>query len=128
MPKSVDVNQKSVLIAGNCGPDLYALERLVRGLGISEIVVANSLEDVQLIVKRKFVALLLINRVFDVTSESGLDLIAGFPINIRGRCMLISNYADAQKSAVDLGALQGFGKSKMASLETREMIRSAISD
>ena len=128
MPDSVDVSQKSVLIAGNCGPDFYALERLVRGLGISAIVVADSIEDVQQIVKRQFLSLLLINRVFDLTGESGLDLIAGLPDDIRGRCMLISNFADAQKSAVEFGALLGFGKNKLARQETREMIRSAISD
>ena len=128
MPDSVDISQKSVIIAGNCGPDLNALERLVRGLGISKIVVADSIKEVHKIVKRQVVSLLLINRIFDVTGESGLNLIAGLPDDIRGRCMLISNFTDAQKSAIDFGALHGFGKNKLERQETRELIRSAISD
>jgi len=60
--------------------------------------------------------LVLINRVFDATGESGLDLIAEMkksPELAAIPVMLISNYPEYQRQAVELGAVVGFGKNDL---------------
>lgn len=63
-------------------------------------------------------SLLLINRVLDGRFEAsnGIDLIKHLKAkNADSKLILISNYADAQQSAEDAGALKGFGKSDVGS-------------
>ncbi len=40
--------------------------------------------------------------------------------------MLVSNYADAQKEAVEAGALPGFGKADLGDGQTHERLRNAL--
>jgi hypothetical protein len=74
--------------------------------------------------------LLLVNRMLDgeFASESGLELIETL-VSLKGRTaalMLISNFAEAQKEAVSLGAAPGFGKSNAGSPAAAELMRSAV--
>ena len=62
------------------------------------------------------VALVLINRVFDFDSYSGLRYIEELRADDRFRAipvMLVSNFDDAQSEAVQLGAAPGFGKASL---------------
>jgi len=72
-------------------------------------------------------SLILINRIFDFDSDDGIEYIgkikANFPkLNI----MLISNFSDAQSTAVSAGALDGFGKSKMNDPETIARLKKVL--
>jgi hypothetical protein len=42
------------------------------------------------------------------------------------RMMLISNYAEAQRAAVDAGAMEGFGKREIGSAKVARMLRAAV--
>ena len=44
------------------------------------------------------------------------------------KCMLVSNYADAQTQAVQAGALPGFGKRELGTPKVPEMIRTALAE
>lgn len=75
-------------------------------------------------------ALVLVNRVFDMDGASGMELIsqlkskesefAGIPV------MLVSNYEKSQAEAIANGAIPGFGKSELQSVETRRKIESVL--
>jgi CheY-like chemotaxis protein len=70
--------------------------------------------------------LVLINRTLDGPMD-GLSLLAA----IRAKAsppptMLISNYADAQEKARQLGALPGFGRAQMDAALTIELLRRAL--
>ena len=73
--------------------------------------------------------LILVNRIFDLTGEEGLNFIRD---HLAGPAklipvILISNYADAQESAVALGARRGFGKAALNSPETEKILREFLS-
>ncbi len=57
--------------------------------------------------------LVLVNRIFDGDGSKGIELIRAIkadPHLARTPVMLVSNYAEAQAEAKELGALPGFGK------------------
>ncbi len=105
---------RRIALVGHCGFDAAALRRFVQAhapdVAVSDIDDAADLDDLGPD------TLLLVNRLLDgrFDADSGIDLIravaarAGAP-----RCLLISNYADAQASAVAAGARPGFGKSEL---------------
>ena len=62
--------------------------------------------------------LVLVNRVLDEDGSSGLELIRALkhdPALADVPVMLVSNHADAQEAAFDLGASPGFGKASLHS-------------
>ena len=73
--------------------------------------------------------LVLVNRVFDRDSSDGLALIGaiktdpeltGVPV------MLITNYEQHQRRAVEAGALPGFGKAELSAPETIERLAAIL--
>jgi CheY-like chemotaxis protein len=61
-------------------------------------------------------ALVLVNRVFDANGASGLAFIRELRARTNGAeipVMLVSNFEDAQREAVEAGALPGFGKAAL---------------
>lgn len=101
-----------VISAGQCSFDNSRLQSLIERAGGS-MQATNSIKDTIQSAQEREVALILINRVFDRTNESGLSAIeelkkiselSQIPL------MLISNYPDYQHEAVTRGAVPGFGK------------------
>lgn len=71
--------------------------------------------------------LVLINRTLDGPMD-GLSLLAALRSQaVPPPMMLISNYADAQASALALGALPGFGRAKIDDPVSAQQIRRALS-
>jgi hypothetical protein len=119
-------NAPEVLLAGNCDPDTWALQGLLKELGAGEIQVAESSQEVEQLLGKQTFQLVLLNRVFDSTGELALDILAKLTPEQRGRCMLISNFADAHQAAVKLGAQTGFGKRQLRDAATRTLLQSAL--
>jgi hypothetical protein len=88
------MSTSSVLHAGNCGPDTWALEGLLKELGVAHISSAESIAEVEQLLQSESFSLVLLNRVFDSTGELALDLLQRLPAEQRANCMLISNYPD----------------------------------
>lgn len=73
--------------------------------------------------------LVIVNRIFDRTGESGIRFIealtkerpAGPPV------MLLSNFPEAQAEAEAVGAVPGFGKAALQAPTTRQRIAGALS-
>lgn len=104
---------KHVLSVGNCGFDNARLaQRLSAWFDVEIATAADSRSALAMVRDRPF-DLVLVNRVFDATAESGLDLIAQMknsPELAAVPVMLISNFPEYQRTAEELGAVPGFGK------------------
>lgn len=107
---------KQVLSVGNCGSDNARLSQRLSAWFNVEITTAADHRTALAMARERPFDLVLINRVFDATGESGLDLIAEMkksPELAAIPVMLISNYPEYQRQAVELGAVVGFGKNDL---------------
>jgi two-component system chemotaxis response regulator CheY len=117
---------KKVLSLGQCGADHYSISRLLTGEFGAEVADASTFEEALTLLRQGEFALVLVNRVLDYDGRSGLDFVARLKADERLRqvpVMLVSNYADAQKHAVRLGAEMGFGKARLSAEETTSLLR-----
>lgn len=118
---------KSVLDVGQCGFDGPRLERLLsRGLHC-EVTQSDSIEDAMEKLQSRDYDLCLVNRELAFEGTSGLDLIKqAKEAGVQTPMMLVSDREDAQKKAVALGALPGFGKSGLGDPDTLEFLRKTL--
>ena len=118
-----------VLSVGQCGADEPQVRRLIEGVVTgARVVQAHSAAEALTIVKQQVFSLVLVNRVFDATGESGLDFISHVKaIRPEQSVALVSNYADAQQDAISRGALPGFGKSSLRDATTVALIKRYLS-
>ena len=117
---------------GQCGYDNSRIRSLIRSIDSTvEIKETDShQETMEVLASLGEAALVLVNRVFDMDGSSGMELIsqlkskesefAGIPV------MLVSNYEKSQAEAIANGAISGFGKSELQSVETRRKIESVL--
>lgn len=117
---------KRVLDVGNCGFDHGSIKSLVESNFDAEVVQAHNLDEAISQLDDLDFDLTLVNRVFDRNGESGLDLIrkiTGASSSRPTTVMLITNYANYQDEAVELGAVPGFGKSQLSEQATLDKLR-----
>ena len=121
--------KKTILNAGQCGVDGPRLERMLGQKLEAAVVSADTLDDaIEQLAEREF-DLVLVNRVFAADDSSGLDLIRQMKESGDDTpVMLVSDHEDAQAEASELGALEGFGKSELASPATVALLKKAIGD
>ena len=131
-PDSPDHLKQTVISVGQCGYDNSRIRSLIRSIDSTvEIRETDShQETMEVLASLGEAALVLVNRVFDTDGASGMDLIsqlkskesefAAIPV------MLVSNYEKSQAEAIANGAIQGFGKSELQSVETRQKIESVL--
>ena len=117
---------------GQCGYDNSRIRSLIRSIDSTvEIKETDShQETMEVLASLGEAALVMVNRVFDMDGASGMDLIsqlkskesefAAIPV------MLVSNYEKSQAEAIANGAIPGFGKSELQSVETRRKIESVL--
>jgi len=118
-----------VLDVGQCSFDHGTISRFLRqnfGVQVDE---AETADDALSALRSEPYALVLVNRVFDTDGSSGIDLIRALkadPALSDVAVMLVSNYPDAQAQAIDLGALEGFGKAQLRDQATGEKLKQAL--
>lgn len=117
---------KSVLDVGQCMVDGPRLEGLLEELGC-EVTSADSIDEaLQQLTSRDF-DLCLVNRELAFERTQGLELIkAAKEAGVKTPIMLVSDKPDAQQQAVKLGALPGFGKSRLNDQATLDLIQQAM--
>ena len=117
---------KRVLDVGNCPPDHGAISSLLRKQFGAEVVQAHGPDDALSALRKEKFDLVLVNRKLDQDYSDGLEIIkqikadrslAAIP------CMLITNYAEHQATAVSAGAEPGFGKLSLSAPETIERLK-----
>lgn len=104
---------KRILSVGNCGYDFSTLSSaLQKNFDVEMQAAETAMEATQAIKQGEF-DLILVNRLFDSTGESGIDLIKKLKATVKAPMMLISNYPESQQEAVASGAMPGFGKKQL---------------
>lgn len=117
-----------VLLVGHCMPDSFGLSRLIRrsapGAKVERVNSDRALKKAL-----AGASLLLVNRELDgrFSQHSGVELIGAVrDLNPALGLLLVSNFADAQRSALDAGAAPGFGKSEVRHPGAVAKIRAAL--
>ena len=110
------MSAKRVLSIGQCGADHMSIKHVFSRHFGAEIVPADSGDEaVDRLAEQPF-QLVLVNRLLDADRSSGLDIIRQLRADERFAkipMMLVSNYDDAQREAMNEGAVRGFGKSSL---------------
>lgn len=114
------------LSVGQCALDSGTISHELLGLDISTIHVHSAKEMWKRLESESF-DLVLLNRIFDRTGEEALSFIPKLREQYgETPCLLVSNYEEAQKAAVQLGARYGFGKRQLGSGEVGEILMGVL--
>ena len=129
MSKLVSPAAPRVLSVGQCGFDHRSISGYLAERFGAEVERADSLDDTRDAMRSARYDLVLVNRVLDEDGSSGLELIRALkhdPALADVPVMLVSNHADAQEAAFDLGASPGFGKASLHSDATLARIKALL--
>lgn len=116
---------KRVLDVGQCNPDHASIRSLLEGQFGVEVVRAHQLDDALAQLKDGKFDLVLVNRKLDIDYSDGMDIIkhlkadpefGSIPV------MLVTNYPEHDKVAVEAGATSGFGKAQLKDPATHEKL------
>jgi len=125
------VSKKRVLSLGQCAADQWSMSRVLQTSFDVEVIAADRFADAEEQLRQGGIDLMLVNRVLDRDWCSRLDFTRQMKADDVLRqvlVMLVSNYADAQRQAVALGALPGFGKAVLEDAATLARLRGFLSD
>jgi CheY-like chemotaxis protein len=117
---------KTVLDVGNCRADHAAIRRLIEGNFQATVVQTHGLDDTLAEVQSRQYDLVLINRTLNRGNRDGVDVIRALKAEEETSAvpvMLITNYAEHQQAAAELGAETGFGKAELSTPATLEKLR-----
>src|SRR4051794_6252722 len=119
-----------IALVGHCGVDGPRIEAQLNSIVESaDVTMANDPDALARVVDGG-VDLLLFNRElgFGFDDEEGVDVMAEVHReHPEIKLMLISDYADAQKAAQQVGALPGFGKADLGTSKVEKAIKNALS-
>lgn len=116
---------KRVLSVGNCAFDHAAIQRMIETSFDAVLLEAHGEEDAFAVMLNGQIDLVLVNRKLSRDRSDGIEIIkrlkgtselSSIPV------MLVTNYPEYQKQAVEAGAEWGFGKGKLGSPETLEKL------
>lgn len=114
-----------VLDVGQCGFDHGNISRLLRDRFGAEVDQAHTLDEAVGAAATGTYDLVLVNRIFDANGAEGLELVRRLKDDDRTAqtpVMLVSNFDEAQRAAMELGAERGFGKDSLNDVETTERL------
>ena len=117
--------QPRILSVGQCHMDGPRIRRHLESTFEATVDSAESASEASDEMAARDYDLVLVNRILDATGEQGQDVVRdavgrGVPV------MLVSNFEDAQKKAVDAGAKPGFGKAALGDDAADQAIRDAL--
>lgn len=118
------MEQKTVLSVGQCRPDSAAIAHFLTSHFSVRILTADLANQVLPLLENHPVNLVLINRILDADGSEGMEILEQIRVSSvqpNVPVMLVSNYAEWQKKAVENGAVHGFGKAELgrADLKSR---------
>ncbi len=120
---------KRILSVGQCAADHSRISRTFQQAFATEVVGVDTNVEALDKLRREAFALVLVNRVFDADGASGLDFIKQVKSDealTQMPLMLVSNYTDAQKQAVEAGATPGFGKAELGAVQMIERVKGVL--
>ena len=110
------VSNARVLDVGQCSPDHGQLRALIETSFDATVDRAHTHAETLAAVRKHHYDLVLVNRLLDQDGSEGLRVIASLKADRELReipMMLVSNFDEAQASAVTIGAAPGFGKAQL---------------
>jgi CheY-like chemotaxis protein len=120
---------KRVLSVGQCAADHSRISYTFQQAFAAEVVSVDTTVEALEKLRRETFALVLVNRVFDIDGALGLEFIK----QVKGDealsptpVMLVSNYLDAQKQAIEAGATPGFGKAELGAVQMVQRVKSVL--
>ena len=123
--------KRRILDVGNCGPDHRAIcKMLANCLDDVEVVQAHGAEDTMSHLRLTRFDLVLINRKLDQDYTDGIEILKLIKTDTQTGhipVMLITNFEEHQRAAVELGALPGFGKLDIGAERPCQAIAEALS-
>ena len=122
------MSQKTVLSIGQCRPDSAAISHYLKTHFGATVLTADLPDEALAILLKSSVDLVLINRLLDMDSSDGLAILSQIRVSSKPDVpvMLVSNYAEWQEKAVEMGATYGFGKAQLNRPETRERLAAVL--
>ncbi|MDA1052794.1 MAG: response regulator [Planctomycetota bacterium] len=120
---------KRVLDVGNCVPDHASICSLIENNFAAQVVQSHGLEDTLATLRDGGIDLVLVNRKLDRDYTDGIEIIKQIKDDTdlaATPCMLITNQADHQEQAVQVGAALGFGKLEFDKPETRNRLSAIL--
>lgn len=128
--ESLTLSTKTVLSVGQCRPDSAAIAHYLKTHFKANVLTADLPDQALAVLNENPVDLVLLNRQLDIDSSDGLAILALIRASSKPDVpvMLVSNYADWQQKAVELGAVYGFGKAELNKPETRDRLASILSN
>ena len=117
---------KRVLDVGNCGPDHAAIRGLIEHHFQARVDQVDRAEDALVALKSQEYALVLVNRKLDCDDSDGSEVIRQVkaqPELSDVPVMMITNFPEHQRAAVEIGAVEGFGKNSLAESATVDLLR-----
>lgn len=113
--------QPRVIDVGNCAPDFASIKRMLVSQFQATVVQANGAADALKLAKSQPTDLVLINRKLDMDYSDGTEVLKQLKADPETRdipVMLTTNYAEHQQAAMELGAVEGFGKLAIGDADT----------
>ncbi len=120
---------KKVLDVGQCFADHHAIKDLIESNLDAQVYQADSRLTTMESCQREQFDLILINRVLDADGSPGMEILTALKLNadtLSTPVMLISDYHDTQSTAIEAGALPGFGKLSLKTPATLGLINNAL--
>jgi len=114
---------------GQCNPDHFSIKNFLEKNFNCQVVRIDSTREALEALQKEHFDLVLVNRKLDIDYTDGTILIQEMKANPAIKnipVMLISNYPEYQQEAVKLGAILGFGKSQIGSLDAIEKVKLAL--
>lgn len=121
---------KTVLSVGQCRPDSAAIAHYLNSHFKANVITADLPDEALAVLNANPVDLVLLNRKLDLDSSDGLAILSLIRASNKPDVpvMLVSNYAEWQQKAVEMGAIYGFGKAELNRPETRDRLASILSN
>jgi len=122
---------KTLVDCGNCGPDYNSIRQMVTSHFNAVVVQTHGAEDTLEVLRSRQVDLVTVNRKLDRDYTDGLDVIKQIKADESFKdlpVMLVTNYDEHQETAMQEGAVRGFGKLEIGSAETIEKLQPFLGD
>jgi len=120
---------KRILDVGQCGVDGPRLRRFLSREFNCTIDQADTRDQALSLAEQHAYDLILVNRILARDRSPGMDVITALLGAQPGlHVMLVSDKPDAQAEAVKAGAIPGFGKARLDSDQTEQLLRTILSE
>lgn len=122
--------KRQLLDVGQCDADHYRISTTLGKNFDVEIQRAHSHDEAVKLATDTPFDLILINRLLDADGSRAMNVLSTLkttPSAAQIPVMIVSNFEDAQKTAVEAGAVHGFGKAALDSDATKEILAEYLS-